>query len=762
MPAPAEAPTANRSSEATRSEVRSQSVQPRELSLIEGRKEELIGYFRTHNTVVLKAGTGTGKSTTGPLILLEALQRENPGKKVKILVAEPRQMLAEGISDHVAKTNGVPLGGDLIGFYHGDDHKYSDQTQIVYTVNGSLRKRIEEDKALSKYDAVCLDEIHLRDRDQEAILIGLKEVQKERKKRGLKPFKILITSANAEQKQADYYDNGVMMEIEGQKPRYDVKEHFLDKAPDVENIPIEMARLAAKVIKEKRRPGHLLGFLPGRREIQIAQKEFDRIMREEGLADKYKSASLTGGGGEENKALQKKLQDDDPNINPIMAFATDVADAGATFAISDAFDGGLIRTMVYDKESGLESLQTRHHAVSQYIQRKGRLGRISDGDFYAMYSEEELNNPGIHPKDAPPSILMEDLTPLVLSLKAMGITDVYAVDYMDHPGKEKLDMAVGTLNVLGALKPDGTLTDEGKAMVELPLDSHLARILVEVKKRGCVEAASVLVAFLNSNRSVFAYNPRSEQFDKKYARYIYTEPNKPPDSDYLTLLKVWNEYNHPELREENERQMSGEDWALKHGFSISVLKDVNTTKNEILQEDFFKGAFGGGLGNLEIDIAGQADAIKACIVAGFADKILLRDGDTYALGNGKRPGIQIDQKSVFAQRRPGMLISGAIRVQEGGRAFASMNWEVTKEFVKGVAPYLEEMGLVEKEQEVPKTAAEQVKNELQTEAAKASKSSVPAESESKEQKAEKKLSIIGKIKQAFKTFFDRIKAFWGL
>ncbi len=70
--------------------------------------------------------------------------------------------------------------------------------------------------------------------------------------------------------------------------------------------------------------------------------------------------------------------------------------------------------------------------------------------------------------------------------------------------KQKLDSAVKTLDMLGALKPDGSLTPDGEAMTELPLDPHVSRLVVEAKKHGNVEAAIVLAGFLNNRNSIFA------------------------------------------------------------------------------------------------------------------------------------------------------------------------------------------------------------------------------------------------------------------
>lgn len=639
--------------------------------------QDLTEAITSHETVVLRGGTGSGKSTVGPTIFFKALQEANPQKKIKMVVAEPRQYLAKEISTRVAILNNVPLGGDLVGFYHGDDREYSkDNTQIVYTVSGSLRKRIEEDKSLEEYDAVFLDEIHLRDVDQEAILIGLKEVQKERARKGLAPLKIVIASASAKQKYADYYGNAVFKEVPGKEPQYTVEKHFAETSIDWENIPLEMGKLAAKLIKDPKNRGDVVGFLPGQREIKIAMAEFNRIMEEEGLT--YKSASLMGGGGPENKATQKILGDNNPNRQPLAAFVSAVGEAGVTFAgLETVIDSGKSRVMVYDKQSGLQRLETIDHSFDDFTQRLGRVGRVRDGNFYGMYTEADLLDESKHPREALPAVLKEDLTPLFLSLKRMGIIDVYDVDYLDHPGKEKIEQAVEKLTLLGALHPDGTLTDEGREMAELPLDPHFARMLIEAKKRGCVEQVSVLVGFLNNGRSVFSFDKRIEQFEEKYAEYIH------PGSDFITLLKVWNASVGTSVEEKAK-------WEQERGkFNESILRDARATKNDLVSEKLFEGL---GL-DREDKAFNLADEnvllqILRCVLAGFADRLLKRQGNTYAFQNGRKAGIEIGRASGLFGQLPELIVSANIRSPEGlGRTFAEIN-ETMDDALVAEAPQL--------------------------------------------------------------------------
>ncbi len=632
-------------------------------------RNEIIGDMMKYDTFVLRGYTGSGKSTYGAVYLYEAVKRANPGKKVRVIVAEPRQLLAEGISETVANINGWPLGGDNIGFYHGDKQNYSkENTQIVYTVNGSLKNRLREDLALKEYDGVFLDEIHLREVDQDAILIGLESSQRERARLGLKPLKIVVASAAADQRYADYFGNGIVKEVQGQKLHH-VSETFSDKHIDTQDIPLEMARLAAEKIKDPTHKGDVLGFLPGRAEIQIAVDEFNRIMASEGLSDKYKCASLTGGGGNENKLLQKQLSNDDPTRDPIAAFATDVAETGATFPmLTKVIDSGFIRTNVFDPQSGLEILRTLPHSLEHYTQRLGRLGRTGEGEYYALFTKDELHDASKHPKNALPSILKSDLAPLVLTLKTMGMIDPYNVKYPDNPGKEKIDQAVTTLSLLGALNPNGTLTQEGREMAEIPQDLHFARMLVEAKKLGCAEEIALIAGFLNSTSSVFMPLGRGQTMESKHKEFIV------PGSDFLTLLKVWNGFV-----EQGGNRNKTSAWARSKGLNLNPIFDAITMKQDLSKDESYRAA-GVNFKNQKVDIEKNADNIKKCIIAGFADKILSKSGSEYSLAGGKKTGVTLGNNSVLDPNESPYIISGNIRRSErNNNTFATMNQTISAE-----------------------------------------------------------------------------------
>ena len=73
----------------------------------------------------------------------------------------------------------------------------------------------------------------------------------------------------------------------------------------------------------------------------------------------------------------------------------------------------------------------------------------------------------------------------VLMLKAMGINDLLAFDFMDPPPPATLVSALEQLYNLGALDEEGMLTRLGRKMAEFPLDPSVSKMLIASVDLGC-------------------------------------------------------------------------------------------------------------------------------------------------------------------------------------------------------------------------------------------------------------------------------------
>lgn len=675
---------------------------------IELHEKEIENGIRSHDNFFLMGHPGSGKSTYGPEYLLKSLLQEKPS--ARIVVTQPRRIAVEEISTRLTQR----LGQEIVGFRHGGANRANERTRITVMPDASLLNELSKDPLLRSYDGVMVDEAHEENNDMLLNFGFLKKAQRERKKAGLKPLKVVIATATFDkEKHMAFHENAGEVEVEGKM--FPVTEHFIDDEDFIssatlkqtllsgiqmaqgggvstQDIPLVAGRLAASLIKDTDKPGDIIIILPGRAEIEEAQAEFKR------LNPGAESVVLVGGDNESG-ANQRIHHADD---TPIAFFATSVVEASVTIdKATKVIDAGLSRGMYYDPETGITSLQTVPHAKSNYKQRIGRAGRVQPGDSYALFSREELDARADH---LPAEILRTDLAALTLRLKSMGVDDIHSFDFLDHPGKERLDQAVETLFYLGALDENGKITADGLEMSKIPLDPHYSRMLVEAKKSGCAEQVSLLVGFLSSRNSVFMPLERGVKTSDKYKEFIV------PGSDFLTLLNIWNEF----ISLGNDREKSKR-WAQEKGIRRGALIDALRMKSELSREESLRES-GVTREHKEVDLSNGEQIIK-CVIAGLADKMLSRIGNSYRLADGKKGGIVLGNTSVLSPGEAAHIVSGNIRTVERTRTtYATINQVISAETYNML---LERMGhkkeMAEAEKKLEEVAQEKEEEKLQQE-----------------------------------------------
>lgn len=691
-----------------------------------------------HDRIVLIAQTGSGKSSDAPMLAYESLIKDDPN--AQIIVAQPTRLAARELAKYV----GSKVGRNNVGYRYKGENTTTDDTRITYTVDASLLNEISSDPLLRKYRVVVLDERHMRTAVQDVLLADLKKAQDQRRKAGLMPLKVIVASGTLDkQAHLDYLPGSVAFEVPGRL--FPVVPHYSDHEIDEEDLPAEAAKKAAEIIEERRKKGVKIGkiliFMKGKRPIDDTIRE----LRQNEVTRRIRHISLMG--GEQKSADQDRIYDDEEQI----IVSTNVAEQSLTVpGVTVVIDSGLMNVMMRDPQTGLMSLQTIFHTKSNMTQRAGRAGRLEHGEVYYLFTKGQAD---ARPEFLQPEILRTDLTEIVLKLKRRGLTDISTFDFMDKPTKESIDSAIDTLKKLGALDSSGNITrgeraEElgiGEEMEEMPMDPHFARMLIEAKKHGCVEAVSILIGFMSNKRRVFAFNPNREDFEKKYDRFI------DKDSDFITLLRIWNDYVENVI----DKKVNRRTWALSNGFS-NVMYDVETAKDDLLEEDFFKG-LKINKSNHKIDLEAQAEAIKKCISVGFMDRILesSRNG-TYELADGRKKGIVIDAASAIRQHPAKSIISAGIDVDRSGETYARLNQRISNEVAWEISHQTEHIKKAQEEEEHAAVAAADIMQEARGNEPTSAALNIPSELVS-----QRELSLGQRIKQTIASVVNRIKKFFG-
>lgn len=428
--------------------------------------------LRARPNVVIRAGTGAGKSTRIPAALLGEPWLGDR----EILVLQPRRLAARAVARRIAEERGIRLG-DKVGYQVRFDSQACRDTRLLVVTEGILVRRLLADPFLESVGAIILDEFHERHLETDLALAMSRRVQQT-----VRPdLRLIVMSATLAAKEVSAYLDGCPI-LECDPLRYPVEIRHLDVAgqPGPPAVATAIRDVAGAI------SGHVLAFLPGVREIQQTATALE--------TDRFEVLPLYGDLAPE--AQDRVFQTADSQR---VILATNVAETSLTVpGIAAVVDSGLARVREFDSRTGLNRLVTKAISRSAATQRSGRAGRTGPGVCVRLWS---LASEAARPEFKLPEIHRLDLSGTLLQLAAWGETDWQNFPWFEAPREDAVRQALALLQQLGAWS-DGTITPFGRELVRWPLEPRLAAIVESGREQGSLEAAS-WAAFLLAERSPF-------------------------------------------------------------------------------------------------------------------------------------------------------------------------------------------------------------------------------------------------------------------
>lgn len=419
--------------------------------------------FCKHNSVVLIAEPGAGKTTQTPLALLD--QPWLKGKK--IIMLEPRRIAARSAASYMAASIGEPVG-KTIGYRVRMETRVSEETVIEVVTEGILTRMLQNDPELSNVAMIIFDEFHERSIHADTGLALVLESQSVFRE----DLKLLIMSATL--------DAEPVAALLGNAPVI----HCTGRSFPVETIYVpagsqRLEQACSSVIRRAlvEEEGDILVFLPGVAEIRRTAQELTRSGL--GLQENIVIHELYG---------QLSAEKQDEAIHPAeegkrkIVLATSIAETSLTIeGIRIVVDCGLMRTEVFSPSTGLPQLITKRVSKASADQRRGRAGRLAPGVCYRLWSEMEHS---YLPEMNIPDIRQTDLTSLALELAVWGVRDPQELSWLDTPPSAAFEQGRELLRQLGAIDHDGTVTNHGRQMSELGMHPRLAHMLLKGTEDG--------------------------------------------------------------------------------------------------------------------------------------------------------------------------------------------------------------------------------------------------------------------------------------
>nr|WP_320050392.1 ATP-dependent helicase HrpB [uncultured Desulfuromonas sp.] len=413
---------------------------------------QLLSELQTHDSVVLQAEPGAGKTTRVPLALLDAAWLQGQ----RIIMLEPRRLAAV----HAARYMSRQLGeepGQTVGYTIRHQQAVSQQTRIEVVTEGVLTRRLQNDPTLDGVGLIIFDEFHERALQADLGMALVGDVRAALRD----DLKVLVMSATLDGAAlADYFGGCPMVSSGGRSYPVEVF-HLGDDGDRLEN---QVSRAVHKAVAEQ--PGDVLVFLPGAREIQRCC---------DALAGRLGGATLVLPlyGALPFEQQQQAIQ---PTAQRKVVLATNIAETSLTIeGVRVVIDSGLERLMTFEPRTGMNRLVTRRISQASVRQRSGRAGRTEPGACYRLWSAQ---TEAAMIDYVAPEIMRSDLTALALELIAWGVTEADALPWVDAPPAAHLNAAFSLLQQLDAIDEQRRLTTIGRAMTRLPLHPRLARMLV--------------------------------------------------------------------------------------------------------------------------------------------------------------------------------------------------------------------------------------------------------------------------------------------
>ena len=425
---------------------------------------EVVASLNRSSNLVIEAPPGAGKTTRIPRALLETVAGE-------ILVLEPRRIAARLAARRVAWELGEEAG-ETVGYQVRFEKVAGPKTRLHFVTEGVLTRRLLSDPTLKGVDIVLLDEFHERHLESDLALALLKRLQRSRPALRIVAMSATLNAAPI----ARYLGDCPVLRSEGRQ--FPLSIQHLPHSPEPLHVQV---RSALQRLLQERLEGNILVFLPGVAEIRRAQRECGAAARAAGVLVLPLHGDLSP--AEQDQAVA-------PSVQRKLILATNVAESSVTIeGVTAVIDSGLARISSHSPWTGMPTLHIGRVSQASAQQRAGRAGRTAPGQVLRLYSEMDYRQRA--EQDAP-AMVRSDLAQLCLSLRAMGISHLTDLEWLDAPPLAAIEQAESLLDRLGAI---GAMAQE---LARYPLPPRLARMLVEAMRRGVGESGCKAAALLGA------------------------------------------------------------------------------------------------------------------------------------------------------------------------------------------------------------------------------------------------------------------------
>lgn len=364
---------------------------------------------------------------------INVVKKQNSG----IIVTQPKILLAISIPTQQLGNEFSPelVLGENMGYSTSIYKQKADieSHSLMFVTIGTLLQQLKlfpDEDIMAQYDFIIIDEAHERSIELDTTLFYLKKFLKRNYNNVACPLIIIQSATLNIAKYAEFMgtvkENAI--KVAG-TPTFKINDIFLDEPTN--DLYLSIANTIKKIHIENADDSDnecdILVFLPGEGEMKIARdiilKELQTISAKiKGGSIKHKkqnindnkqnsellilelSSSVVNKSGKyANTNILDQIKDytleelrkeyKDSTIKRRVILATNVAESGVTInTLKYVIDSGIVRVAEYNPVMDCNIVYKKPAPQSSIKQRRGRVGRKFDGNYYAMYDKETYEN----------------------------------------------------------------------------------------------------------------------------------------------------------------------------------------------------------------------------------------------------------------------------------------------------------------------------------------------------------------------------------
>ena len=371
---------------------------------------------KENRILLVRAKTGSGKSTTMPVELFRIISNKNMNPehtryKQYLICTQPKVLTCRENARELSKSDWAPdmKLGFTVGYKTGPEKENIKSGGILFmTIQILINMLINlgDKKFMERYKFIIIDEVHERSSQTDFAIAELRNFYNRNCEDKNLPFLILTSATFNPKRLLNYFqipeDN--IMEVEGKSfPKY---QHWALK--DVDNFIKTTVETCIELHKENISDTHaecdILAFVTSENEAKTISQLLNKSVTKE-FADKYGSFfsfPIYGSNINKNGIESVWLSMEDYNLLPKqfgqtpkrrIFIATSVAETGLTLnRLKYVIENGWSKTKENYPPLNASGITTKPAPLSRATQREGRVGRLFPGFVFHNYTKNTMAN----------------------------------------------------------------------------------------------------------------------------------------------------------------------------------------------------------------------------------------------------------------------------------------------------------------------------------------------------------------------------------